>query len=181
MSSTQTAIEANLLALSEGLAEAARLASEAHTAMRNRHPNVAIGTVPPLEHDLPVYAGLLTAILALHRRAGGCAMTQRNTPTPWHMKPSPFDNELLILSDESCVASVPLWEDDNDTGTFRDQSYANAALIVRACNAHRDLVASLKLALEALNTARRFRVNDTDSYAIASRIDAALKKTEVMP
>ncbi len=70
MSPTQAAIEANLLALAEGLTEAARLANEAHTAMRHRHPNVAIGTVLPLEHDLPVYVGLLTAILALHRRAG---------------------------------------------------------------------------------------------------------------
>ncbi len=70
MTSTQAAIEANLLALAEGLAEAAKLAGEAHTAMRHRHPNVAIGTVLPLEHDLPVYAGLLTAIFALHRKAG---------------------------------------------------------------------------------------------------------------
>ncbi len=108
-------------------------------------------------------------------------MTQPNTPTPWHMEPSPFDNELLILSDESCVASVPLWEDDDDTGTLRAEAHANAALIVRACNAHHDLVAILKLALEALNTALRFRVNGTDSYAIAARIDAALKKAEVTP
>jgi len=77
---------------------------------------------------------------------------------------------------------VPLWkDDDDDSGTLRDQSQANAALIVRACNAHHDLVVTLKLALEALNTARRFRVNDTDSYAIASRIDAVLKKAEVEP
>lgn len=36
------------------------------------------------------------------------------------------------------------------------------------------LVAALKLAQEALNTAPRFRVGDTDSYKIASQVDAAL-------
>jgi len=41
-----------------------------------------------------------------------------------------------------------------------------------------DPAAILKLALEALNTAPRFRVGDTDSYKIASRIDAALKAAE---
>ena len=108
-------------------------------------------------------------------------MTVSHTPTPWSIEVSSSEDELLVFSDESCVASVPIWHDEDDVDTLHDQSYANAAFIVRACNAHRDLVASLTLALEALNTARRFRVNDTDSYAIASAIEAALKAAGVDP
>ncbi len=65
-----TAIEANLAALAFGLREAAALAAEAQTAMHKGYRNLAIGTVLPLEQDLPAYAALLTAILALHRKAG---------------------------------------------------------------------------------------------------------------
>ena len=70
MSSIDTAIEANLAALAFGLREAATLAANAQAAMQKGYRNLAIGTVLPLEQDLPTYAGLLTAILALHRKAG---------------------------------------------------------------------------------------------------------------
>lgn len=39
-----------------------------------------------------------------------------------------------------------------------------------------ELLAALTLALRALNTAPRFRVGDTDSYRIASVVDAAIAK-----
>lgn len=103
----------------------------------------------------------------------------RQTPTPWAIRNSDFEDELLILSDETCVASVPIWDDD-DTDTFRDQSFANAGFIVRACNAHDTLVATLRLTLRALN-APRFRVETTDSTKIASAIEAALRDAETSP
>jgi hypothetical protein len=43
---------------------------------------------------------------------------------------------------------------------------------------HSGMIEILKLALEALNVAPRFRVGDTNSYAIASRITAILKQAE---
>jgi hypothetical protein len=106
-----------------------------------------------------------------------------HTPTPW------FDNDHGLIygasidwQDEApVVADVIADRERQAFGIMTDTERANIAFIVRACNAHDDLVASLKLALEALNTAPRFRVNDTDSYKIASRIDAALKRTEVTP
>ena len=64
------AIEANLSALAEGLAVAAEMAKDGVIAIKANRRNLAIGTVLPLERDLPELAGLLTAILALHRRAG---------------------------------------------------------------------------------------------------------------
>ncbi len=108
-------------------------------------------------------------------------MKPAHTPTPWRMEPSSFDDELLILCDETCVAAIPVWEDDDNTDTLRAQSHANAAFIVRACNAHDGLATALKLALDALNAAPRFRVNDTDSYRIASHIEGALRLAEVNP
>lgn len=107
-------------------------------------------------------------------------MKSAHSPLPWGMKPSSFDDELLILCDETCIATVPVWEDD-DSDALRTEAHANAAFIVRACNAHDELVVALKLALDALNTAPRFRAGGTDSYQIASRIEAALKLAEINP
>ena len=67
---TNAAIEANLSALADGLQRAATLAYMASKAIATGHRNLAIGTVLPLEQELPTSIGLLTAILALHRRAG---------------------------------------------------------------------------------------------------------------
>ena len=70
MTTIDIAIEANLAALAEGLDEAATLATSAHAAMHAGQRNLAVGTVLPLEQDLPAYVGLLTAILALNRKGG---------------------------------------------------------------------------------------------------------------
>jgi len=67
---TNTAIEANLSVLAEGLENAAKLADMAKAAMTGDYRNLAIGTILPLEQELPTLTGLITAILTLHRRAG---------------------------------------------------------------------------------------------------------------
>ena len=66
----QNAMLANLQLLSASLVRASTLADMAVKAMRDDHRNLAIGTLLPLEEELPTLVGLLTAILALHRRAG---------------------------------------------------------------------------------------------------------------
>ena len=65
-----TALTANLAALIDGLEQAVVLANSAQKAFGDNHPNQAIGTILPLERDLPMLAGLLTAVLTLHRRQG---------------------------------------------------------------------------------------------------------------
>jgi hypothetical protein len=106
------------------------------------------------------------------------AVPQVNTPTPYSLKLSDFDNEILILSDETCVASVPIWNNEDKGDGLREQSIANAHFILRACNAYDNLTGTLKLALLALNTAPRFRVGETHSYAIATRIENVLSSAE---
>ena len=61
---------ANLQLLSSSLALASTRADLAAKAMDQGEQNLAIGTVSPLEQDLPIMLGLLTAILALHRTIG---------------------------------------------------------------------------------------------------------------
>lgn len=63
------ALRANLAALADGLHEAASLADLASTAMHDGNRNLAIGTIIPLQDDLPAMTGLLAAVLALNRRA----------------------------------------------------------------------------------------------------------------
>ena len=69
--STNDAIAANLDALAEALSEASMLARGARTALHTMEDaNLAVGTVLPLEQDLPMCTALIGTILALHRRAG---------------------------------------------------------------------------------------------------------------
>ncbi|MDX9688982.1 MAG: hypothetical protein RBT70_00755 [Alphaproteobacteria bacterium] len=63
----QTAIAANLAALSQRLTEAAELAKEAHEAMEEGNQNLAIGTVLDFEKRLPETQALYAAAMALHR------------------------------------------------------------------------------------------------------------------
>jgi hypothetical protein len=64
---TQTAIAANLAALSERLTEAAALAKEAQEAMQDGNQNLAIGTVLDFEKRLPEAQALFAAAMALHQ------------------------------------------------------------------------------------------------------------------
>ena len=68
MTATTEAIAVNLGVLAEGLREAATLATSAQHAMHAGERNLAIGTALPLAETLPQLAGLLTAVIALHRR-----------------------------------------------------------------------------------------------------------------
>ncbi len=63
----QTAIAANLAALSQRLTEAAELAKEAHKAMEEGNQNLAIGTVLDFEKRLPETQALFAAAMALHQ------------------------------------------------------------------------------------------------------------------
>ena len=69
MTATNEAIAANLGVLAEGLREAATFATSAQDAIHAGERNLAIGTVLPLVETLPQLAGLLTAVIALHRRS----------------------------------------------------------------------------------------------------------------
>jgi hypothetical protein len=78
------------------------------------------------------------------------------------------------------------WDDDNRCrcpvcefiGTVADFSVPDAKTAVNAVHLRDDLVEALELALDALNTAPRFHVRDTDSYDIASRVSAVLAKSK---
>jgi hypothetical protein len=108
-------------------------------------------------------------------------MSTARTPTPWH------DNRNGLIYGQPAkdqegapfVADVIAGSDRAAFGILTDRERANAAFIVRACNGHESLITVLKLALQALNSAPRFRVGGTDSYKIASQIETALKLAEV--
>ncbi len=63
----QSAITANLAALSQRLTEAAALAEQAHTAMTQGEQNQAIGTILDFDRLLPEAQALYAAAVALHR------------------------------------------------------------------------------------------------------------------
>jgi hypothetical protein len=63
----QSAIAANLAALTQRLTEAAILAKEASAAMAKGEQNQAIGTILDFDRMLPEAQALYNAAMALHR------------------------------------------------------------------------------------------------------------------
>lgn len=64
-----------------------------------------------------------------------------HTPTPWRFNEHPTYADFTIWGDNGLVAVVTELGD----GLTYEQDCANARLIVRAVNAHADLVAALEL------------------------------------
>lgn len=92
-----------------------------------------------------------------------------HTPTPWVLKRStmPHDGEYdfsINASDVRVLAEV--FGRDADGG--RPPAEANAAFIVRAVNAHDDLVATLQWLRDNYAAGRTLEINE--------RIDSALAK-----
>ena len=73
-------------------------------------------------------------------------MTQNHSPLPWVF--DEITGDVVAGEEEMLIHRSPEDNDDRD-----EELAANSAFIVRACNAHDDLVAALA-ALEALVTAR---------------------------
>tara|TARA_R110000868_G_scaffold23596_3_gene94767 strand:- start:192 stop:503 length:312 start_codon:yes stop_codon:yes gene_type:complete len=102
-------------------------------------------------------------------------MTQTHTPTPWIVSPPLGEGAIQIQSTglnaygNWIVAEVP---------DRTEEDKANAAFIVRACNAHEELVAALE---ELLNEAQ---VDESDLASLAEpasfrlAIDALKKAKE---
>ena len=61
-----------------------------------------------------------------------------HTPTPWIFKEG-YHNNSMIYSENAELISV-----------FQDDNKANAQFIVKACNAHEELVKALKKALDII-------------------------------
>lgn len=95
----------------------------------------------------------------------------RPTPAPWA-----YDQETgrIYHADgdvEPTIAVVDL------SNTSPGQAKADGCLISAAPK----LLAALLLAQQALNTAPRFRVGDTDSYKIAATVDKAIAEAKATP
>jgi len=93
------------------------------------------------------------------------------TPGPYTVRPSQFDNELLILADETCIAAVPIWENDDEGDTLAEQSRANAALLVAAP----ELLEALELCVDVLGELARLD-DGTPSVSALNMARAALAK-----
>ena len=70
MDHTTAALIANMTALAELLADAAKYATEAAAEMAEGKRNLAIGTLLQIEQTVPDAAVIMQATLALHRVAG---------------------------------------------------------------------------------------------------------------
>ena len=104
-------------------------------------------------------------------------MTTRHSPAPWRYRVSENCPDVWEITADFCespIAEVPRWQDED--GNDSEEAEANACLIIAAPA----MLAALRLAQRALNTAPRFRVGETDSYRIAATVDAAIDLADSM-
>jgi hypothetical protein len=99
-------------------------------------------------------------------------MTTQHTPGPWGAVDCAHDYSIQEIHDvNGDIVAVAVREEHNEDSTETTQ---NARLIAAAP----EMLSALKLAIHALNRARRFQVPsvEMDSYEIATIVDAAIKK-----
>ncbi|WP_029003928.1 hypothetical protein [Azorhizobium doebereinerae] len=70
MDRTTAALTANIAALADLLAEAAKHAAEAAEAMAGGNRNLAVGTLLQIQQTVPDAKAIMEATFALHRVAG---------------------------------------------------------------------------------------------------------------
>jgi hypothetical protein len=94
----------------------------------------------------------------------------QHTPGPWRV----FD----AFTDPEIVTDRPTARETESLVQFKGQR--NAKANARLMAAAPELLEALELAVQALNTARRFSVPhlETDSYAIASICDRSIRKAK---
>ena len=94
----------------------------------------------------------------------------KHTPTPWTdsmgMAQRPVVTAVTHTAD---IAAMSL-----SGGKSLDEAYANAAFIVRACNAHYDLVEALEATIPAMGT----DISDVDIVGVFAKARAALAKAK---
>ena len=106
-------------------------------------------------------------------------MTTKHSPAPWSYEYNPYT--VRLTGSDDAGTELPAYEifdaegskvfDTNEDIPGEIQE-ANASLGAAAPA----MLAALRLAQEALNTAPRFRVGDTDSYRIAASVDKAIEQ-----
>lgn len=106
------------------------------------------------------------------------------SPAPWSYEYSPYTVRVAGDGDpDPAGKEIPAFEVfdaegnkvfDTNEDTPSELQEANACLGAAAPK----LLAALLLAQQALNTAPRFRVGDTDSYKIAATVDKAIAEAK---
>jgi hypothetical protein len=101
-----------------------------------------------------------------------------HTPGPWKVDPSTAFNEALISA--RGVEIGLLYCSDGADDETELPGIANAEFIVRACNAHDELVAALQMVQRVVEWDGSLpRPDDVpDAYAMETQIKAALAKAE---
>jgi len=107
-------------------------------------------------------------------------MTHHHSPAPWGYGYSPYQMSRRDHDGtEGEDVEIPAYEIfaadgtkvfDSNEDTPAELQEANSRLATAAPT----MLAALLAAQQALNTAPRFRVGETDSYQIASEVDAAI-------
>lgn len=77
-------------------------------------------------------------------------VAQGHTPGPWSFHTQPFGDRISGGLDHSIQSEHGVVMLIVPPGIVTDEFEANAAFIVRACNAHDDMLAALKTALHAM-------------------------------
>jgi len=112
-------------------------------------------------------------------------METEPTPTPWQVDErsgciaiyeATRDYNCLDIPKYHFIAYFSGYRDDLNQWQVRDKDSANAAFIVRAVNAHDDLIVALDAASHALRSYQYGNASPELAAEIANKCDAVLEK-----
>lgn len=102
-------------------------------------------------------------------------MDTKHTPTPWHSISHSWAH-TSIIADASTIALLDIEDEatEDNQEELEALKVANAEFIVRACNAHDQLVAAVKLAKEFEQHAGGTHLPARAWFELHAALDAAL-------
>lgn len=112
------------------------------------------------------------------------ALKEKYTPTPWYIAGG-YDEDgnrkekICARQDSTIICEMEVWR-----GEARQESEANAAFIVRAVNAHADLINALRWAKSFITACERFHPEESEREIAMQRrimIEDAIAKAEAAP
>lgn len=108
-------------------------------------------------------------------------MKTEHTPTPWEMLPAYTNRNAYPIGKLRNAGATKYWDivgEATGIGGTEEEDKANASFIVRACNAHDELLAACKRTKALIESEYCGRLANTPFQGFINEVEAAIAKAE---